>query len=69
MLGIERFGGIAGAFLVAELQRWQLSFAEVFAMVAIPGVTATATLLVKQFAHPEQAADKTRTRDGAALGH
>jgi len=69
MLGIGRFGGIAGSFLVAELQRRQLSFAEVFAVIAIPGVIAFVALLVKQFAHPEQGTGKARTRDNEVLGH
>lgn len=50
MLGIGRFGGIAGSFLVAELSARQLSFGDIFAVVAIPGVIATLALLVKEFA-------------------
>ncbi|WP_198321037.1 MFS transporter [Azohydromonas aeria] len=69
MLGIGRFGGIAGSFLVAELQRRQLSFAEVFAVVAIPGVIATVALLVKQFAHPARPTGEAGARQGEALGH
>jgi AAHS family 4-hydroxybenzoate transporter-like MFS transporter len=53
MLGIGRFGGIAGSFLVAELLRRNLSFGEIFAVVAAPGVIAMVALVVKQFAHPE----------------
>jgi AAHS family 4-hydroxybenzoate transporter-like MFS transporter len=53
MLGIGRFGGIAGSFLVAELTRRQLDFTSIFAVVAIPGVIATAALLIKQAARPE----------------
>jgi AAHS family 4-hydroxybenzoate transporter-like MFS transporter len=67
MLGIGRFGGIAGSFLVAELQRRQLSFAEVFAVVAVPGLIATVALLVKQLAHPEQPARSDARHE--ALGH
>ena len=37
MLGLGRFGGIAGSFLVAELARRQLTFSEIFAIVAYPG--------------------------------
>jgi AAHS family 4-hydroxybenzoate transporter-like MFS transporter len=55
MLGIGRFGGIAGSFLVAELARRQLDFASIFAIVAVPGVIAALALAVKQFAHPEPA--------------
>ena len=53
MLGIGRFGGIAGSFLVAELSARQLSFGDIFAVVAIPGVIATLALLVKEFASPK----------------
>ena len=55
MMGVGRFGGIAGSFLVAELSRRQLSFSEVFTVVAIPGLIAAAALVVKLLrAHPAQ---------------
>lgn len=53
MLGIGRFGGIAGSFLVAELARQQLSFSMIFTILAVPGAIAAVALLVKQFVHPE----------------
>lgn len=53
MLGIGRFGGIAGSFLVAELTRRNLGLAGIFAAVAVPGVIAMAALLVKQLTHPD----------------
>ena len=53
MLGIGRFGGIAGSYLVAELSRRQLAFAEIFMVVAIPGAIAAVALVIKQFVHPE----------------
>jgi AAHS family 4-hydroxybenzoate transporter-like MFS transporter len=53
MLGIGRLGGIVGSFLIAELARWNLSFAQVFMVVAIPGLVAAIALLIKQAAHPE----------------
>jgi MFS transporter, AAHS family, 4-hydroxybenzoate transporter len=62
MLGLGRFGGIAGSFLVAELARRQLSFGEIFAVMAIPGLIAAAALVVKQVVHPEV------RRAGAAAG-
>ena len=55
MLGIGRFGGIAGSFLVAELTVRNLSFSEIFAVVAIPGLIAMAALIVKQIATPKAA--------------
>ena len=55
MLGFGRFGGIAGSFLVAELSRRQFTFAEIFTVVAVPGVIAALALVVKQWAHPEPA--------------
>ncbi|HKT97450.1 MAG TPA: MFS transporter [Paraburkholderia sp.] len=52
MLGIGRFGGIAGSFLVAELARRHFSFAGIFATIAVAGLVACAALLVKQAARP-----------------
>ena len=57
MLGIGRFGGIAGSFLVAELSRQQLGFSAIFAIVAVPGLIAAIALVVKQIAHPETPAE------------
>jgi AAHS family 4-hydroxybenzoate transporter-like MFS transporter len=48
MLGIGRFGGIAGSFLVAELTRREFAFKEIFTVVAVAGVIAAIALLVKQ---------------------
>ena len=56
MLGIGRFGGIAGSFLVAELTRRQFSFAGIFTVVAVAGVVACVALLIKQAVHPVDAA-------------
>jgi AAHS family 4-hydroxybenzoate transporter-like MFS transporter len=68
MLGLGRFGGIAGSFLVAEMARENLSFAQIFATVAVPGLIAGVALLVKQFVHPED--KSTFAAAGAeALGH
>ncbi len=51
MLGIGRFGGIAGSFLVAELTARHLGF--IFTVVAIPGLIATAALVIKQATSPK----------------
>lgn len=67
MLGLGRFGGIAGAFLVAELARRQLGLGQIFAIVAVPALIAAAALVVKQIAHPESKA--ARAARGEALGH
>ncbi len=66
MLGLGRFGGIAGSFLVAELARRQLGFGEIFTVVALPGLVAAAALVAKQLAHSE---DKAAVARGEALGH
>jgi AAHS family 4-hydroxybenzoate transporter-like MFS transporter len=68
MLGIGRFGGIAGSFLVAELARRQLDFSTIFAIIAIPGVIAAIALMVKQYAHPETAREPAGSR-AEVLGH
>lgn len=62
MLGIGRFGGIAGSFLVAELARRQLGFSTIFMVVAVPGAIAAIALLVKQYAHPETPLERTTGR-------
>ena len=53
MLGIGRFGGIAGSFLVAELAARDLSFSEIFTVVAMAGVVAMVALLVKHWGSPK----------------
>ncbi|GAC1418887.1 MAG: aromatic acid/H+ symport family MFS transporter [Burkholderiaceae bacterium] len=53
MLGIGRFGGIVGSFLIAELTRRQFALSTIFTIVAVAGGIATAALFIKQFAHPE----------------
>jgi AAHS family 4-hydroxybenzoate transporter-like MFS transporter len=55
MLGLGRFGGIAGSFLVGELSRRELSFSEIFTIVAAAGLISAAALLIKWLAHPEGA--------------
>jgi len=62
MLGIGRFGGIAGSFLVAELTARQLMFSQIFMVMAIPGAIATVALLIKQAVRPEDAAAKAAGR-------
>lgn len=68
MLGLGRFGGIAGSFLVAELARQRLDLSQIFTVVAVPALIAAAALIVKQFAHPEDKSARAAAR-GEALGH
>ncbi|OOG58127.1 MFS transporter [Polaromonas sp. C04] len=68
MLGIGRFGGIAGSFLVAELSRRHMSLSGIFTVLAVPGLIAALALLVKQFSHPEKGSAGASSR-GEALGH
>ncbi|MBB4199247.1 aromatic acid/H+ symport family MFS transporter [Rhodoblastus sphagnicola] len=56
MLGVGRFGGIAGTFMVAELARRQFGFSEIFAVAAVPAGVAVVALLVKQIAYRAEAA-------------
>lgn len=48
MMGIGRFGGIFGSFLVGELSRRQLPLPQIFTVMAVPGVLAAIALVVKQ---------------------
>lgn len=68
MLGMGRFGGVAGSFLVAELSRMQLSLSGIFLVVAIPGLVSAAALWIKQMAHPQAARDPAAL-PGPALSH
>jgi MFS transporter, AAHS family, 4-hydroxybenzoate transporter len=56
MLGIARFGGIAGSYLVAEMSRQHLELTSIFAVIAIPGLVACAAVLIKNAARPQAAA-------------
>ncbi|HEY2257284.1 MAG TPA: MFS transporter [Variovorax sp.] len=55
MLGMGRFGGIAGSLLVAELTRRQYSFGQVFTVVAVAGLVSAIALFVKQAVAPQPA--------------
>ena len=68
MLGIGRFGGIAGSFLVGELSRRNLSFTQIFTIVAAAGLISAVALVIKQFAHPEGRSAVIAPK-GEVLGH
>lgn len=68
MLGIGQFGGIAGSFLVGELSRRNLSFTQIFTIVAAAGLISAVALIIKQFAHPE-ARSAVIAPKGEVLGH
>ena len=57
-----------GAELVAELSRRNLSFGEIFRIVAVPGLISAVALIIKQFAHPEDKSAYAAAK-GEALGH
>lgn len=59
MLGVGRFGGIAGSFLVAALTARQFDFAGIFAVLAIPGLIATVALLIKALVYRDQASSSS----------
>ncbi|CCG17868.1 permease of the major facilitator superfamily [Taylorella equigenitalis 14/56] len=47
MLGIGRFGGIAGSFLVAQLVDWDFSVSHIFYVLAIPALIQAICLWLK----------------------
>ena len=53
MLGVGRFGGIAGSLLVGWLTQMQLSLPSIFAVVSLAGLVAAAALAVKRLARRE----------------
>ena len=67
MMGIGRFGGIAGSFLVAQLSAAHAGIGTVFAAVAIPGLIAAAALWVKRDA--DKFTDRSEARADGALAH
>ena len=66
MLGIGRFGGIAGSFLVAQLSAAHMGFGQIFAVVAIPGLIAAAAVWAKLMIYPTQAAPLSAVAGSAA---
>lgn len=48
MLGIGRFGAIAGTFLTGQLIAWKLDFVSIFIILAIPSLILSVCLLLKQ---------------------
>jgi MFS transporter, AAHS family, 4-hydroxybenzoate transporter len=56
MLGIGRFGGIAGSFLVAELTRRHFTFGGIFTVVASAGVISCIALFTKEAVRPQSSA-------------
>lgn len=66
MLGVGRFGGIAGSFLVAELSRQRMSLPGIFTVVAMAGAASCVALLLKQMASPRAVAD---VADGQPVAH
>ncbi len=69
MLGIGRFGGIAGSFIVAEFTRRHLGIDAIFMYVALAGVVSAIAVAVKQMAHPEEGRSGSGAARGEALGH
>jgi AAHS family 4-hydroxybenzoate transporter-like MFS transporter len=67
MLGVGRFGGIAGSFLVAELSRQHVSLQGIFTVVAISGAVSCVALLIKQAVSANTA--KVELGEAESLAH
>jgi AAHS family 4-hydroxybenzoate transporter-like MFS transporter len=67
MVGVGRFGGIAGSFLVAELSRQQMSLSGIFSGVAMAGAVSCMALLFKQFGSRQSAVPEERRTAGGSL--
>src|SRR5258708_36011410 len=68
MLGIGRFGGIAGSFLVAELSARQLGFSEIFARNGHHGKDLAETQLARRHrGHQPRAPDAPAPRHARPL--
>lgn len=53
MMAIGRIGAVIAPFLVAELQRREFNFEQIFTVLAIPGLVAAAALFIKNRFHPD----------------
>lgn len=69
MLGIGRFGGIAGALLGAELLRMHLGFDAIFTLLTVPAFIAAGALVVKQFSGAGDAVDSGEPSGKTVAGH
>ncbi|MCA3234677.1 MAG: aromatic acid/H+ symport family MFS transporter, partial [Cupriavidus sp.] len=69
MLGIGRFGGIAGALLGAELLRMHLGFDAIFTLLTVPAFIAAGALVVKQFSGAGDAVDSGEPSPKTVAGH
>ena len=69
MLGIGRFGGIAGALLGAELLRMHLGFDAIFTLLTVPAFIAAGALAVKQFSGAATGADSGEPSGKTVAGH
>ena len=65
MLGVGRFGGIAGSLLVAQLTAMHAGLAGVFTVLAVPGAIAAVALCIKRAADPARGQrDPVAAREG-----
>jgi len=67
MMGIGRFGGIAGSFLVAQLSAMHAGISTVFAVVAIPALIAATALWIKRNA--DRSTDRSEATAEGVLAH
>lgn len=51
MLGLGRFGGIAGSFLVAHLIKLELSLQVIFFILAVPAIISIVALMIKHMVY------------------
>jgi AAHS family 4-hydroxybenzoate transporter-like MFS transporter len=68
MMGLGRFGGIAGSFLVAGLAGWQLSFSGILTALAVPAFLAAAALWLKQAAGVPQSSSGLKAATAPGRG-
>ncbi|MGM4903435.1 MFS transporter [Tardiphaga sp. 866_E4_N2_1] len=69
MLGLGRFGGVAGSFLVAELSRRHLTFDQIFTIVALASLAAAAAIIVMQVVHPHVRQGRDAAASSGATAH
>ncbi|WP_249780834.1 MFS transporter [Bradyrhizobium sp. dw_78] len=69
MLGFGRFGGVAGSYLVAELSRRHMTFADTFLIVAIASLASAASVIVMQLVYSDSKRAVEATAASEAVAH
>lgn len=69
MTGIGRFGAIAGTFLMGFMVERDMTWAQMFYVLAVPSVIMTVCLIIKNVAYKEDGTQTAANGKGATIAH